>query len=77
MAEGQQAKILFEHKVAAVRAETTAIAGLARTLASLKYTTEALDEYDLRLSEQNLRDAADHIKSISERNTQCFSSEPK
>lgn len=58
--------LLFDDRVNRVRQETNDIASRMRLLGGLR-SLSAIDQYDLKASEQNLRDAADNIAKIRQR----------
>jgi len=59
-------RIIFDLNIDRVRHDCDRIASLARTLMMGKKFIENYEDFDLRRSEQNLRDAADKIKAIRE-----------
>lgn len=59
--------IMFELHVDRIRNDSNEVASLARTLAAGNIYPENYQEFDLRQSEQNLRDAADRLSSIRAR----------
>lgn len=60
-------KVLFDHRIRSIRSYADDLRQRAQTLAWLNNYCSDMDRYDLRMSEQALRDAADAVAITREK----------
>lgn len=73
---------LFEYEISRIRSAADMIELNATTLAGAKHLIDELSRYDLKASEQNLRNAADKIAALRDRfktegREKCCSNQPQ
>lgn len=60
-------KLLFDHSIKRIRCDADQIRQWALTLSWINNYTSDMDRYDLKQSEQALRDAADFVGRVREK----------